>query len=473
MTTKYLEITATTEGRHQAENGVCWVGHRAATSGREKAQAMVIGKGSAERYLSKEEIGAIVGEAAASIPIVGKRVLVIIPDGTRTMPMPRMFSLLQTIMRPRVAALDYLVALGTHSLMSDADLSRHLGQPVVNGMVGETHVFNHHWENPETFVDLGTIPGNEIRVLSKGRLEQDVRVGLNKLILDYDHIIICGPVFPHEVVGFSGANKYFFPGIASPEIIHFTHWLGALITSPEVIGAGYTPVRAVIDRAAALIPRATTCLALVVTHEGVAGLYFGKPQEAWTAASELSAKKHIVYVDRPFQRVLSVMPEMYRDIWTAAKGMYKIEPAVADGGEVIVYAPQISEVSYTHGKLLDEIGYHCRDYFVKQWERFKGYPGGILAHSTHLAGLGEYDPVSGQETLRIRVTLATQISEERCRRLNLGYLDPKAINMDQWRGREDQGMIVVPRAGEVLYRLKPGVATREKADARDLTLHRA
>lgn len=434
---------------------------------------MVIGKGSAERYLSEEEIGAVVAEAAASIPIAGKRVLVIIPDGTRTMPMPLMFRSLQRIMRPQVAALDYLVALGTHSLMSDADLSKHLGQPVVNGMAGETHVFNHHWDNPETFVHLGTIPANEIRLLSKGRMSQDVSVALNKLILDYHHIIICGPVFPHEVVGFSGANKYFFPGIAGPEIIHFTHWLGALITSPEVIGAGYTPVRAVIDRAAALIPRPTTCFALVVTYEGVAGLYFGKPQDAWSAASELSAKKHIVYVDQPFRRVLSVMPDMYRDIWTAAKGMYKIEPAVADGGEVIVYAPHITEASYTHGKLLEEIGYHCRDYFVKQWERFKHYPGGVLAHSTHLAGLGEYDPVSGVETLRIRVTLATQISEQRCRRLNLGYMDPKAVKIDEWRRHEDQGVFVVPRAGEVLYRLKPGVATNEKADARVLTFQKA
>ncbi len=69
------------------------------------------------------------------------------------------------------------------------------------------------------------------------------------------------------------------------------------------------------------------------------------------------------------------MPEMYRDLWTAGKGMYKIEPAVADGGEVVIYSPQLREVSYSHGKLIEEIGYHCRDYFVKQWDRFKNYPG--------------------------------------------------------------------------------------------------
>ena len=170
----------------------------------------------------------------------------------------------------------------------------------------------------------------------------------------------------------------------------------------QIIGAGYTPVRAVIDRAAAFIDRPTACFGLVVTHAGLAGLYFGSPHEAWQAASALSAQKHIVYVDKPFKRVISVMPELYDDLWTGAKGMYKMEPAVADGGEVVIYAPHITEVSYTHGKIIDEIGYHCRDYFMKQWDKFKQYPGGVLAHSTHVKGLGTYDAATGIETPRIQ-----------------------------------------------------------------------
>ena len=136
-------------------------------------------------------------------------------------------------------------------------------------------------------------------------------------------------MFPHEVVGFSGGNKYFFPGIAGPEIINFTHWLGAVITNYEVIGSGYTPVRAVIDRAAALIDRPMACFGLVTSHSGLRGLYFGSAQAAWEAASALSAQVHIVWVDRPFRRVLSIMPHLYDDLWTAAKGMYKMEPAIA------------------------------------------------------------------------------------------------------------------------------------------------
>jgi len=415
---------------------------------------MVVGKGFADRYLTGEEISQVVRDGLGTLAVEGKRVLVIIPDGTRTMPMPRMFDWLEAQLAPRVAALDYLVALGTHPLMSDEQLSKLLGRPVSKGRCGKSHIFNHHWEDPRTFVTLGVVSAAEIGEITGGLLAQEVPVRLNKLILDYDQLIICGPVFPHEVVGFSGGTKYFFPGIAGPEIINLTHWLGALMTNYKVIGAGYTPVRAVIDRAASFIDRPSACFALVVTHEGVAGIYFGSPQEAWKAASVLSAAKHIVYVKKPYRRVLSVMPRLYDDLWTAGKGMYKMEPAVADGGEVVIFAPHISEISYTHGKVIEEIGYHCRDYFLAQWDRFKGYPWGVVAHSTHVKGLGQYDASTGRETPRVQVTLATGIPEARCRRVNLGYLDPATIQRQEWEGREDEGILVVPRAGEMLYRVR-------------------
>jgi nickel-dependent lactate racemase len=199
----------------------------------------------------------------------------------------------------------------------------------------------------------------------------------------------------------------------------------------------------------------TACLALVVTPDGLAGAYFGSAREAWERASALSSQRHIVWLDRPMRQVLSVMPPMYADIWTAGKGMYKIEPAVADGGEVIIYAPHITEVSVTHGRILEEIGYHCRDYFLAQPERFAKYPGGVLAHSTHVKGMGSYDAGTGIETPRVQVTLATGISEAHCRKINLGYRDPASIDPETWQGREAEGILLVPRAGEMLYRLKP------------------
>jgi nickel-dependent lactate racemase len=411
----------------------------------------VVGKGVVTGYLEPDEVASLAREGLERLPLDGARVLVVIPDGTRTMPMPLMFDTLERELLPRVAALDFVVALGTHAPMDDAQLGRLVGRPVIDGRAGRSRIFNHNWSDPSTYASLGTIPACEIADITNGRLSEDVPVVLNRLAVEYEHVLICGPVFPHEVAGFSGGTKYLFPGIAAPEIIHFTHWLGALITNYEMIGTIDTPVRAVIDRAAALLDRPLSLLALVVTHEGVAGVFCGDTREAWRQAAALSARRHIVWVDHPFDRVLSVMPRLYDDLWTAAKGMYKVEPAVEDGGEVIIFAPHVKEVSHVHGRLIDRIGYHCRDYFVAQWDRFKQIPGGILAHSTHVKGLGTFD--DGVETPRIRVTLATSIPAERCQLVNLGYLDPASVDVEREQADFDERSLVVPRAGEMLYRV--------------------
>lgn len=420
---------------------------------------MVTGKGYTDRTLTDAEARTILADALAAQLLDGQRVLLIVPDGTRSGPIDLMFRLLHDLLAERVAALDVLIALGTHQPMSDEAIQRRLGTTAeeMAGRYAAVRVFNHHWEDPATFRTLGVIPSAEIEHLSRGLLSMDVPVTVNKLVFDYDQLIVCGPVFPHEVVGFSGGNKYFFPGISGPEVINFTHWLGALITSYEIIGAGYTPVRAVIDRAAAMIDVPKLCVSPVVKGHDLAGLYVGTPQESWEAASALSAQVHVIYVEKPFRQVLSVMPTMYDDIWTAAKGMYKLEPVVADGGEVIIYAPHIDEISYTHGAIIDEVGYHVRDYFVKQWDRFGRYPWGVLAHSTHLRGIGEYDATTAIERPRIRVTLATGIPRERCELVNLGYRDPATIDPAQFADREDEGVLLVPHAGEMLYRLRGSV----------------
>jgi nickel-dependent lactate racemase len=415
---------------------------------------MTIGKGMLDRTLSEEELHGLVAAAALELGIEDKRVLTIIPDGTRTMPMAQMFRLLQEEIGEHAAVCDYLVALGTHPLMSDEQLTKLLGRSVENGRCDGARVYNHRWDMAETFVPIGTIPFGEVEEISGGLLSEGISVKINRLIFGYDQILICGPVFPHEVVGFSGGNKYLFPGISGKEMIDQTHWLGALLGSYHVIGTESTPVRELIDRAAAKTKVPVACMALVVTKEGVSGFYFGGAREAWKSAAALSAQKHIEWVDEPFRRVLAVMPEMYGDIWTAAKGMYKAEPAMMDEGEVVIYAPHITEFSATHGPHIERIGYHCRDYFVKQWKLFADVPRGVLAHSTHLRGEGAFDVGTGFERDRIRVTLATGISEERCHRMNLGYLDPAEVKMQEWLGRESEGIKVMPRAGETLYRIK-------------------
>ncbi len=421
-----------------------------------KSMDTVLSKGSTSGILTDEDVRELVASACERLPVDDKRVLVIIPDGTRTAPIPLFFRLLYEQLGKRVSQLDYLIALGTHPPMAEEAIERLVGVTAAERAerYPDVRIFNHHWSQPDMLRTVGTISREEAAQLTNGLLVEEVPVTLNRLIFEYDQLLICGPTFPHEVAGFSGGAKYLFPGIAGPDIINFTHWLGALVTSMHTIGIKDTPVRRVIERAAQFVPTPLLGMTMVLQGDKLHGLYIGSHDEAWSQAADLSAQLNIITVDKPFQRVLSAPSSMYDDLWTAAKAMYKTEPAIADGGEVIIYAPHISEISYTHGRLIDQVGYHVRDYFLKQWERFKDVPGSILAHSTHVKGIGTYNAATGIETPRIQVTLATSIAEERCRRVDLGYIDYHDINPQAWQGREDEGILYVPHAGEMLYRAR-------------------
>jgi nickel-dependent lactate racemase len=403
--------------------------------------------------LTDTQIEEIIAKSLDQLALTGQRLLVVIPDQTRSMPLPLFFRLITRYALPRAQAVDFLVALGTHPPLPEEALLGLVGLTTDEkaALYPSVRLINHAWRDADALVTLGCIPSDDIADLSGNLLQMEVPVCLNRLVLDYDQLLVCGPVFPHEVAGFSGGNKYFFPGIAGPEIIDFTHWLGALLTSWAIIGVKDTPVRAVIDRAAGLIPRPRHALCCVISRQGLEGLFFGTPETAWSAAADLSAKVHLRYVQKPYPQVLSILPAMYNEIWVGAKGMYKLEPVVADGGEVILYAPHIQEISQTHGALIRRIGYHVRDYFVRQWETFRGYPWGVLAHSTHLRGAGTFE--SGVERARIQVTLATGIPREICEQVNLGYRNPASIDPRVWLERQSEDLLVVPQAGETLYRL--------------------
>lgn len=404
--------------------------------------------------LPEDVLHDFVEEACAAMPVDGKRILFIIPDQTRSMPMPLMFRALHAALHARVAKMDYLIALGTHPPMSESMINQLLGLTPEEraNTYRDVDIYNHEWQNPSSLMNIGEITAAEIADISGGLMRQSVQVTINKRVLDYDLVCIVGPVFPHEVVGFSGGNKYFFPGVSGADILNLFHWLGALITNYVINGTKHTPVRAVVDRAAAMIPIEKRCFCLTVVEKRAKAVFFGTPEEAWNEAADLSAETHIVYKDKPFTRVLAMALPMYDDIWVAGKCMYKLEPVVADDGELIIYGRHVKEISVTHGELIARIGYHVRDYFVKQMDKFKDIPGGILAHSTHVRGMGAYE--DGIEKPRVRVTLATSIPEDICRAINLGYLDPDSINPDEWRNREDEGLLLVPDAGEILYRLK-------------------
>jgi nickel-dependent lactate racemase len=386
----------------------------------------------------------------------GRRVLLVIPDQTRTAPLPLLFEALQSRLGPGVTRLDVIVALGTHPPLSEPQLHKLLGINDSNRdrLLAKTSLFNHEWDNPAALTTIGQLTEKDVEEVSEGRLSLAVDVQINARIRDYDLLFVLGPVFPHEVVGFSGGNKYFFPGISGPDLLNFFHWLGALITNVGIIGVKQTPVRDVVNRAARMIPNERRALTFVVTPDGTArlhGLFYGTPEDAWNRAADLSATTHIRRTPRAYHTVLSCAPPMYDELWVAGKCMYKLEPVVADGGELIIYAPHMHEISITHGRTIEQIGYHCRDYFTRQWDRFRHFPWGTLAHSTHVRGGGTFE--NGVENCRVRVTLASGIPPEVCEHINLGYRDPASIDVESFANREDEGVLLVRKAGEQLYRL--------------------
>jgi nickel-dependent lactate racemase len=415
--------------------------------------------GGPAELLDPTHVEQFVHEQLGGADLDGKSVCIVVPDGTRTCPLPVLLRAVHAALHGRATRMTTLIALGTHQPMSEPALARHLGYAL--GRLEETYpgmtVLNHEWWKPETFADLGTIPAARLAELSEGRLSMDVPVLLNRAVVEHDVALVVGPVLPHEVVGISGGNKYFFPGVAGQDIIDVSHWIGALITSAEIIGTTeVTPVRALINEGAALVPAQKLAFCVVgessspSSGQALHSISFGDPIAAWASAAQVCAATHVTYLDEPAQRVISVIPQRYEDIWTGAKGFYKLEPIVADGGEVVLYAPHITEISTSHPEI-NEIGYHCRDYFVKQWDRFKHLHWGTLAHSTHLRGAGTYDAETGEERLRVKVTLATGIPEEVCRAANLGYADPDSIDL---AAEAADGSFVVPNAGEVLFRLR-------------------
>lgn len=416
---------------------------------------MLIGKEVAQGQLNRDEVAELSARAFSSLSLADKDVLVLIPDHTRHGPIDLFFQIIYDLIGREVKALDYLVASGTHQpLPHDRILARvGINPDEHQERYGKVRFFAHAHNNPDQLRVAGTIPAAEVTEISNGLFNDDLTITVNKRLYDYDQVIILGPVAPHETAGFSGGNKYFFPGVAGAEITNTFHWISAVITNPVINGVKDNPVRDILNRGEDLVGVDALCFSFgVVDGGGVGCLYIGSPQESWEKAADYSARAHIVYQDQPYRRILGLAPTIYDDLWVGGKVMYKHEPVLAEGGELIIYAPHITEISYTHGKLIREVGYHVRDYFVKQWDRFSHYPKLILAHSTNVRGVGAYE--EGVEKPRAQVTLATGIPEEVCRQINLGYWDPAGIDVSRWRNREHEGILVVDNAGQALYRLK-------------------
>jgi nickel-dependent lactate racemase len=318
---------------------------------------------------------------------------------------------------------------------------------------GASQFFNHRWDMTGTLQRIGSFTEEQISTATEGRFSEAIDVTINQAVFEYDLLLIVGPVFPHEIVGFSGGHKYLFPGISGGEFLDFFHWLSAVITCMKTIGHKDTPARRVVEQAAELVPTSCHLVAMVVQPglepPQLAGLYVGDPHQAWNEAADHSARIHITYTPRRYHTVLGHAPPMYDEMWVGGKVMYKLESVVADGGKLIIFGPQINTLSATWGSYLEQVGYHVTDYLIANRHLFPEVPRGVLAHSALVRGVGSYH--NGLERPRIDVELATALPDSMCERIGLGYRDPETVRLDDYRNRENDGILYVPHAGEVLH----------------------
>lgn len=414
-----------------------------------------VGCGGASMALSPHELRAIVTEALAEIG-PEERVLAIVPDKTRDDNTDQLVPFAAEILsQKKVRSLDALIAQGTHGPMSEAEKREKIGwSKIAPGILD--NIFDHQWDREDELVRIGELTAAQVADLTGGLMHEAVQVRINALLTPgrYDTVLVFGATMPHEVAGFAGGAKYFFPGVAGPELTHLTHWLGALATIENVIGRVETPTRHVIEAAATFVSAKVISFTSVSTRnsEGLQthALFAGDLHEAFRRAAEVSSQVHIKNIGRKYKRVVALLDRHYDELWVGGKASYKLGSVIEADGELIIYAPQLKQLSATHGHLIDKYGYAPLEQ-VREMVAGSDELRANLCVAAHLAHVsyGSTRNAAGQLTPRYRITLASGVTEAACLRVNLGFLDHRQFRIeDYWA---DSETLVVEDAGRDLY----------------------
>ena len=426
-----------------------------------KAAPSFIGTGSPDLDLSPVELRDILAQTLLTVA-PGARVLAIIPDKTRDDNTDLLFPCAAEILAARrIAQFDALVAQGTHMPMTEAEKRLKTGLSNGASAPGLGQIYDHQWNVPEELVTIGELSAARVADLTGGLLDHAISVNLNRRLAPgvYDTIIIFSATVPHEVAGFAGGAKYFFPGVAGPDLTHATHWLGALASIENVIGRIETPTRHLIEAAADFIPAQIITLNSVVTRDDqnrlrTHALFTGDFREAFRRSAEVSRYVHIKYTGRKYKRVVALLDKHYDELWVGGKASYKLGGIIEAGGELIIYAPHLRTISETHGRLIEKYGYapldRVREMVALSTELQANLA--VAAHLAHVSYAGQRDQ-DGRIVPRYRITMASALDEATCRRVNLGFMDHRKFHLEDYQ--KDPETLVVNRAGRDLYLVTP------------------
>jgi nickel-dependent lactate racemase len=403
----------------------------------------VTGKGSPESDLTPEDFRTVIAETLGQIA-PGSRVLAIISDKTRDDNTAQLFPIAAEILAERgIATLDALVAQGTHSAMTDAEKLAKIGARDMASVPNLENIFDHRWDRADELVTIGELSAEKVREVTGGLFDQAIPLKINKLLAPglYDVVLIFGATVPHEVAGFAGGAKYFFPGVAGPELTHATHWIAALATIEKIIGRVETPTRHLIEAAAEHIAAEIISFTSVISRGDddrlrTYALFGGDHRLALRRAASVSRRVHIKYTGRKYKRVVALLDPHYEELWLGGKASYRLGAVIEEGGELVIYAPHLYCISDTHGESIERFGGYAPLEKVKELVAASGELQAnlcVAAHLAHVAYAGRTDE-TGDIVLRYRITLASAVDEETCRRVNLGYLDPGLFNLSDYEG---------------------------------------
>lgn len=422
-------------------------------------RSSTIGQGGKGLALSDHELCQIVDQALAGVPH-GTKVLAVIPDKTRDdnthllLPMAE-----RALSTSGVAKFDALVAQGAHPTMAEAQKRAKVGASERgNGLLG--HIYDHEWDRPEALVTLGRLEAARVGELTDGLLQESVDARINALLARgvYDMVLVFGGTLPHEVAGFAGGAKYFFPGVGGPELMHLTHWLGALATTEKVIGRVDEPTHRMIEAAAELISAPVISFTSVNTRDSnglrTAPLFAGDTKDSLRRAAEVSKQVHIKYTGRKYRRVVALLDMHYDELWVGDKASYKLGSVIEEGGELIIYAPNLSQISETHGRMIEEYGYAPQEQVreMVEWSDELRVNLCVAAHLGHV-NYGGMRNAAGSFVPRYRITLASEVPEEICHRVKLGYMDFRSFRVEDYEGAADT--LIVENDGRDLYLVQP------------------
>jgi nickel-dependent lactate racemase len=424
--------------------------------------SFIVGKGSADADLSGNDLRSIIELALTKI-VPNSSVLAIVADKTRDDNTPLLFSFVGEILaRKNVSKFDALIASGTHSPMSEREKLSKIGVKSLSEIPNLQNIFDHDWSNSDKLTNIGELSAEQVFQITRGLFDKPISLTVNRLLAagNYDAILIFGATMPHEVAGFAGGAKYFFPGVAGAELTHATHWLAALATIEKIIGRIETPTRHLIEAAADFVSAEVISFTSAVSRTienrlRTHALFAGDFRLALRRAAEVSRQIHIKYTGRKYRRVVALLDEHYEELWLGGKASYRLGGVIEEGGELIIYAPHLRCISETHGAFIEKFGGYAPLETVKDLVAGSGELQQnlcVAAHLAHVAYAGRIDE-NGEIQKRFKITLASEVDAEICHRVQLGFLDYRNFQITDYEN--DADTLIVERAGRDLYLVAP------------------